>query len=82
LRTIFIGFVYFKLVRAGHRRNRGRAVTRTGDDAGRATGTYQKNNELLERLAFTTSLDFLTRMEGTDGKAMTDLYTRMVGAQQ
>jgi hypothetical protein len=41
-----------------------------------------KNNELLDRLAVTSSLDFLTRMEGTDGKAMTDLYTRMVGAQQ
>jgi hypothetical protein len=33
-------------------------------------------------LPATASLDFLTRMEGTDGKAMTDLYTRMVGAQQ
>jgi len=42
----------------------------------------RKNNELLERVAFTSSLDFLTRMEGTDGKAMTDLYTRMVGGQQ
>jgi len=42
----------------------------------------RKNNELLERLTFNSSLDFLTRMEGTDGKAMTDLYTRMVGTQQ
>ncbi|MDR0339192.1 MAG: hypothetical protein LBH65_02820 [Desulfovibrio sp.] len=42
----------------------------------------RKNNELLDRLAVTASLDFLTRMEGTDGKSMTDLYTRMVGAQQ
>jgi hypothetical protein len=42
----------------------------------------RKNNELLDRLAVNSSLDFLTRMEGTDGKAMTDLYTRMVGAQQ
>jgi hypothetical protein len=42
----------------------------------------RKNNELLDRLAVTTSMDFLTRMEGTDGKAMIDLYTRMVGAQQ
>jgi len=42
----------------------------------------RKNNELLERLTFNSSLDFLTRMEGTDGKTMTDLYTRMVGSQQ
>jgi hypothetical protein len=42
----------------------------------------RKNNELLDRLAVTASMDFLTRMEGTDGKRMTDLYTRMVGAQQ
>jgi hypothetical protein len=42
----------------------------------------RKNNELLDRIAFNASLDFLTRMEGTDGKAMSDLYTRMVGAQQ
>ena len=42
----------------------------------------RKNNELLDRIAFNASLDFLTRMEGTDGQAMTDLYTRMIGAQQ
>jgi hypothetical protein len=42
----------------------------------------RKNNELRDRLAVTASLDFLTRMEGTDGKSMTDLYTRMVGARQ
>ena len=42
----------------------------------------RKNNELLDRIAVNASLDFLTRMEGTDGKAMADLYTRMVGAQQ
>jgi len=42
----------------------------------------RKNNELLDRLAFTASLDFLTRMEGTDGRAMSDLYVRMVGTQQ
>ena len=42
----------------------------------------RKNNKLLDRLAFTASLDFLTRMEGTDGRAMSDLYVRMVGTQQ
>jgi hypothetical protein len=42
----------------------------------------RKNNELLDSLAVTASLDFLARMEGTDGKAMTDLYPRMVGTQQ
>jgi hypothetical protein len=42
----------------------------------------RKNNEFLDRLSFTTALDYLTRMEGTDGKAMNDLYTRMIGAQQ
>jgi hypothetical protein len=42
----------------------------------------RKNNEFLDRLTVVSALDFLTRMEGTDGKAMTDLYTRMVGAQQ
>lgn len=42
----------------------------------------RKNNELLDRIAVTASMDFLTRMEGTDGKTMSDLYIRMVGAQQ
>jgi hypothetical protein len=42
----------------------------------------RKNNELLDRIAVTASMDFLTRMEGTDGKAMSDLYTRMIGTQQ
>jgi hypothetical protein len=42
----------------------------------------RKNNNLLDRLSVTASLDYLTRMEGTDGKAMNDLCTRMVGAQQ
>ncbi len=42
----------------------------------------RKNNELLDRIAVTASMDFLTRMEGTDGKAMTDLYSRMIGSQQ
>ena len=40
------------------------------------------NTELLDRLTVIASLDYLTRMEGTTGKEMEDLYTRMVGAQQ
>ena len=42
----------------------------------------RKNNEFLDRLNVVVSLDYLTRMEGTTGKEMDDLYTRMVGAQQ
>jgi hypothetical protein len=42
----------------------------------------RKNNDFLDRLTFLASLDYLTRMEGTTGKDMNDLYTRMVGAQQ
>ena len=42
----------------------------------------RKNNELLDRIAFNAALDFMTRMEGTDGRAMADLYVRMVGTQQ
>ena len=42
----------------------------------------RKNNELLDRLSVIASLDYLTRMEGTTGKELTDLYTRMIGAQQ
>ena len=42
----------------------------------------RKNNELLDRLGVVVSLDFLTRMEGATGKELSDLYTRMVGAQQ
>jgi len=42
----------------------------------------RKNNELLDHLTVNSAMDFLTRMEGTDGKTMTDLYTRMVGTQQ
>ena len=42
----------------------------------------RKNTDLLDRLAVIASLDYLTRMEGTTGKDMDDLYTRMVGAQQ
>ncbi len=42
----------------------------------------RKNNELLDRQTVIASLDYLTRMEGTTGKEMEDLYTRMVGAQQ
>jgi hypothetical protein len=40
----------------------------------------RKNNEFLGRLTFLASLDYLTRMEGADGKAMRDPCTRMVGA--
>lgn len=42
----------------------------------------RKNTDLLDRLTFIAALDYLTRMEGTTGKEMDDLYTRMVGAQQ
>ena len=42
----------------------------------------RKNNDLLDRMAVTISLDSLTRMEGTPGKEMNDLYTRVIGAQQ
>lgn len=42
----------------------------------------RKNTELLDRLTFIASMDYLTRMESSTGKEMNDLYTRMVGAQQ
>lgn len=42
----------------------------------------RKNTDLLDRLTVIASLDYLTRMEGTTGKEMEELYTRMVGAQQ
>ena len=42
----------------------------------------RKNNEFLDRLSFLASLDYLTRMEGSTGQEMNDLYTRMIGAQQ
>lgn len=42
----------------------------------------RKNVDLLDRLTVIASLDYLTRMEGTTGRKMDDLYTRMVGAQQ
>ena len=42
----------------------------------------RKNTDLLDRLTVIASLDYLTRMEGTTGREMNDLYTRMVGAQQ
>lgn len=42
----------------------------------------RKNADLLDRLTVIASLDYLTRMEGTTGKEVDDLYTRMVGAQQ
>lgn len=42
----------------------------------------RKNNEFLDRLTFLTALDFVTRMEGTTGRDMEELYTRMIGTQQ
>ena len=42
----------------------------------------RKNNDLLDRLGVVAALDYLTRMEGGTGKELSDLYTRMVGAQQ
>ncbi len=42
----------------------------------------RKNNELLDRLTVIASMDYLTRMEGTTGKELEDLYTRMAGARQ
>ncbi len=42
----------------------------------------RKNTDLLDRLTVIASLDYLTRMEGTTGREMDALYTRMVGAQQ
>ncbi|CAK7025531.1 MAG: hypothetical protein DELT_02566 [Desulfovibrio sp.] len=42
----------------------------------------RKSVELLDRIAFIGALDYLTRLEGTTGKDMDDLYIRMVGAQQ
>ena len=42
----------------------------------------RKNNELLDRMSFITALDYLTRMDGTTGRELNDLYARMVGAQQ
>jgi hypothetical protein len=80
--SIFIYFIYSELACSGDERVGSRAFTRIGRDAGPTTRTDPENNKLLDRLAVTASLDFLTRMEGTDGKAMSDLYTRMVGAQQ
>ncbi len=42
----------------------------------------RKNTELLDRIAFMTSLDALARMETGATKDLNDLYMRMVGAQQ
>ena len=42
----------------------------------------RKNNALLDSLNVVTALDYLSRMEGSTGRELTDLYTRMVGAQQ
>ena len=42
----------------------------------------RKNMELMDRLTVIAALSFLSRMEGTTGRDMDDLYARMVGAQQ
>jgi hypothetical protein len=42
----------------------------------------RRSNDFLDRLTFFASPDCRTRMEGTTGKDMNDLYTRMIGAQQ
>ena len=42
----------------------------------------RKNNALLDSLNVVTALDYLSRMGGSTGRELTDLYTRMVGAQQ
>ena len=39
-------------------------------------------NAFLDRLSVVASRDYLMHMEGTPGKDLTDLYIRMVGAQQ
>jgi hypothetical protein len=42
----------------------------------------RRNNNFLDRPTFLASPDCLTRMEGTTGKDMNNLYTRMIGVQQ
>ena len=42
----------------------------------------RQNNTLLDRLNVVVALDYLTRMDGSTGKELNDLYVRMVGAQQ
>ena len=42
----------------------------------------RKNMEFMDRLTVIAALSFLSRMEGTTGRDMDDLYARMVGAQQ
>lgn len=41
-----------------------------------------KNTEYLDRISVVTALDYLTRLEGTTGKDMDELYGRMIGTQQ
>ena len=41
-----------------------------------------RNINKLDSLNVVTALDYLSRMEGSTGRELTDLYTRMVGAQQ
>lgn len=42
----------------------------------------RKNTEFLDRLSYLMALDYVTRMEGTTGKDLDDLYVRMLGTQQ
>jgi hypothetical protein len=42
----------------------------------------RKNNEFLDRLSVVGALDYLTRMDGANGKELSALYTRMIGAPQ
>ncbi len=42
----------------------------------------RKNTELLDHMNVVTALDVLSRMEQDSGKELSDLYTRMIGAQQ
>lgn len=42
----------------------------------------RKNNEFLDQLRFLTALDFVSRMEGTDGPRLSEAYSTAVGAQQ
>ena len=55
----------------------------------RALGRMTLENDILKaavelgrKKTVIASLDYLTRMEGTTGKELEDLYTRMVRAQQ
>ena len=79
------------VVGSGRKRHSSRQIA-TATDAGllREMAVMQafqmelarKNMELMDRLTVIAALDFLSRMEGTTGRDMDDLYARMVGAQQ